>query len=165
MTENAAERPRFAVVVRGYDRTQVEAYLAEYERWAGQAQSQIEASDARAATAGRRVNGLETKLGELAQRLGGGPQPSVRWFGDRADQIIREAWEASQELRGRVTAEVEEAQRDRGEAAHTLEEARQGADQLLEEASRRADQLLEQAEVQRAERERTAAQLIVEGQA
>ena len=62
MTENAAERPRFAVVVRGYDRTQVEAYLAEYERWAGQAQAQIEASDAKAATAGRRVQGLETKL-------------------------------------------------------------------------------------------------------
>ena len=85
MTENAYERPRFAVVVRGYDRTQVEAYLAEYERWASQAQAQIEAADARAATASRRVQGLETKLAELEERVGDAPPPSVKWLGDRAD--------------------------------------------------------------------------------
>src|SRR5437660_7814588 len=154
MTENAYERPRFAVVVRGYDRTQVEAYLAEYERWASQAQAQIEAADARAATAGRRVHGLESKLTELEERVGDAPPPSVRWLGDRADQIIREAWEASQEVRGRVNSEVENAQRDRREAASSLEEARRQADQLLEEAGE-----------QRAERERAATQLIVEAQA
>ena len=164
MTENASERPRFAIVVRGYDRTQVEAYLAEYERWASQAQSQIEASDARAATAGRRVNGLESRLAELEERVGDAPPPSVKWLGDRADQIIQEAWGASQELRGRVNSEIDEAQRDRQEAARALEEARRHADELLEEARRHADQLREEALAQRVDQERAAAQLILEGQ-
>jgi F0F1-type ATP synthase membrane subunit b/b' len=165
MTEHATERPRFAIVVRGYDRTQVEAYLAEYERWASQAQSMIEASDARAATAGRRVQGLETKIAELEERVGDAPPPSVKWLGDRADQIIHEAWGASQELRGKISAEIEEAQRHREEAARDLEEARQHGDQLLEEARRHGDQLLEEAREQRGQQERAAAQLILESQA
>jgi F0F1-type ATP synthase membrane subunit b/b' len=176
MTEHATERPRFAIVVRGYDRTQVEAYLAEYERWASQAQSMIEASDARAATAGRRVQGLETKIAELEERVGDAPPPSVKWLGDRADQIILEAWGASQELRGKISAEIEEAQRHREEAARDLEEARQHGDQLLEEARqhgdqlleearRHGDQLLEEAREQRGQQERAAAQLILESQA
>ena len=72
--------------------------------------------------------------------------------------VIQEAWGASQELRGRVNSEIDEAQRDRQEAARALEEARRHADELLEEARRHADQLREEALAQRVDQERAAAQ-------
>ncbi|HEX6476611.1 MAG TPA: DivIVA domain-containing protein [Acidimicrobiales bacterium] len=141
MTEHAAERPRFAIVMRGYDRDQVDAYLAEYERWAGDAQSHIEAGEARLAAAARRVHSLESKVADLEERSGDTLPPSVRSLGERAEQILRDAWEAAQELRGNIVSEAEEER----------EKARQASDELVAAAEGQAAEIAEDARSQRDE--------------
>jgi chromosome segregation ATPase len=141
MTEHAAERPRFAIVMRGYDRDQVDAYLAEYERWAGDAQSHIEAGEARLAAAARRVHSLESKVADLEERSGDTLPPSVRSLGERAEQILRDAWEAAQELRSNIVSEAEEER----------EKARHASDELVVAAEGQAAEIAEDARHQREE--------------
>lgn len=141
MTEHAAERPRFAIVMRGYDRDQVDAYLAEYERWASDAQSHIEAGEARLAAAARRVHGLESKVADLEERSGDTLPPSVRSLGERAEQILRDAWDAAQELRGNIVSEAEEEK----------EKARRASDELVASAEGQAAEIAETARHQRDE--------------
>ncbi len=141
MTEHAAERPRFAIVMRGYDRDQVDAYLAEYERWAGDAQSHIEAGEARLAAAARRVHSLESKVTDLEERSGDTLPPSVRSLGERAEQILRDAWDAAQELRSNIVSEAEEEK----------EKARRAADELVAAAEGQAAEIAETARHQREE--------------
>jgi chromosome segregation ATPase len=141
MTEQAAERPRFAIVMRGYDRDQVDAYLAEYERWAGDAQSHIEAGEARLAAAARRVHSLESKVADLEERSGDTLPPSVRSLGERAEQILRDAWEAAQELRSNIVSEAEEER----------EKARHASDELVASAEGQAAEIAEDARSQREE--------------
>jgi chromosome segregation ATPase len=141
MTEHAAERPRFAIVMRGYDRDQVDAYLAEYERWAGDAQSHIEAGEARLAAAARRVHSLESKVADLEERSGDTLPPSVRSLGERAEQILRDAWEAAQELRSNIVSEAEEER----------EKARHASDELVAAAEGQAAEIAEDARHQREE--------------
>jgi chromosome segregation ATPase len=141
MTEHAAERPRFAIVMRGYDRDQVDAYLAEYERWAGDAQSHIEAGEARLAAAARRVHSLESKVADLEERSGDTLPPSVRSLGERAEQILRDAWEAAQELRSNIVSEAEEEK----------EKARHASDELVAAAEGQAAEIAETARHQRDE--------------
>lgn len=141
MTEQAAERPRFAIVMRGYDRDQVDAYLAEYERWAGDAQSHIEAGEARLAAAARRVHSLESKVADLEERSGDSLPPSVRSLGERAEQILRDAWDAAQELRSNIVSEAEEER----------EKARQASDELVASAEGQAAEIAEEARHQRDE--------------
>jgi chromosome segregation ATPase len=141
MTEQAAERPRFAIVMRGYDRDQVDAYLAEYERWAGDAQSHIEAGEARLASAARRVHGLESKVADLEERSGDSLPPSVRSLGERAEQILRDAWDAAQELRSNIVSEAEEER----------EKARHASDELVASAEGQAAEIAEDARHQRDE--------------
>ncbi|HEY3703244.1 MAG TPA: DivIVA domain-containing protein [Acidimicrobiales bacterium] len=141
MTEQAAERPRFAIVMRGYDRDQVDAYLAEYERWAGDAQSHIEAGEARLAAAARRVQSLESKVADLEERSGDTLPPSVRSLGERAEQILRDAWDAAQELRGNIVSEAEEER----------EKSRHASDELVAAAEGQAAEIAEDARHQRDE--------------
>ena len=141
MTEQAAERPRFAIVMRGYDRDQVDAYLAEYERWAGDAQSHIEAGEGRLAAAARRVHSLESKVADLEERSGDSLPPSVRSLGERAEQILREAWDAAQELRSNIVSEAEEER----------EKARNASDELVAAAEGQAAEIAEDARHQRDE--------------
>jgi chromosome segregation ATPase len=141
MTEHAAERPRFAIVMRGYDRDQVDAYLAEYERWAGDAQSHIEAGEARLAAAARRVHSLESKVADLEERSGDTLPPSVRSLGERAEQILRDAWDAAQELRGNIVSEAEEEK----------DKARRASDELVAAAEGQAAEIAETARHQRDE--------------
>ncbi len=141
MSEHATERPRFAIVMRGYDRDQVDAYLAEYERWAGDAQSHIEAGEARLAAAARRVHGLESKVADLEERSGDSLPPSVRSLGERAEQILRDAWEAAQELRSNIVSEAEEER----------EKARHASDDLVASAEGQAAEIAEDARQQREE--------------
>src|SRR5437763_1710514 len=141
MTEHAAERPRFAIVMRGYDRDQVDAYLAEYERWASDAQSHIEAGEARLAAAARRVHSLESKVADLEERSGDTLPPSVRSLGERAEQILRDAWEAAQELRSNIVSEAEEEK----------EKARHASDELVAAAEGQAAEIAENARHQRDE--------------
>src|SRR6266576_350814 len=147
MTEQAAERPRFAIVMRGYDRDQVDAYLAEYERWAGDAQSHIEAGEARLAAAARRVHSLESKVADLEERSGDTLPPSVRSLGERAEQILRDAWDAAQELRSNIVSEAEE---EREKARHASDELVASAEGQAA-AEERAQAVWDDAQVQLSE--------------
>jgi ElaB/YqjD/DUF883 family membrane-anchored ribosome-binding protein len=161
MTEHVAERPRFAIVMRGYDRDQVDAYLAEYERWASDAQSHIEAGEARLTAGARRVQSLEAKVADLEERSGDTLPPSVRSLGERAEQILRDAWEAAQELRANIMSEadaekekarqaseevVAEAEKQAAEVAEHSRNQREEAAQEVEEARRRVERLIKEAE-------------------
>ncbi len=129
MASNDPGDTYFDIVLRGYDREQVDERL----RFLGDELATAE----QALTAAReRCAGLEQELasarGELGRRV---PDPDVG-FGDRVEKILRLAEEEAAEIRKRAG----------DEASSLVETARAGSEQLVDEASRDAQQRMRQGE-------------------
>ena len=129
MREDTFERSRFAVVMRGYDRDQVDAILEACERWAREAQAHMEATDAKLAEADRQAEGLEARLSELESRDARPPR-SIQALTERAEQMLNMAREAGDELQATVEAEARD---DKERAGRAAAELRQGAKAKAEE--------------------------------
>jgi DivIVA domain-containing protein len=123
MNEDTFERSRFAVVMRGYDRDQVDAILEACERWAREAQAHMDGTDVRLTETDRRAEALEARLSELESRGGAEPPRSLQTLNERAEQILGMAREAAQELRTGVEAEAKTDQQESERAAAQLRQA------------------------------------------
>ena len=115
MIEGRAEQPHFARALRGYDRDQVDTYVAEYARWGSEALA--------------RIAELETKVSELEEIA-----ETSRRYREEADELTRraetvrvEAEERAQALVDAAEAKVDEfsrqSDRDREEAAELRQQA------------------------------------------
>src|SRR5437016_1387004 len=107
--EGRAEQPHFARALRGYDRDQVDNYVAEYARWGSQALIRIEE--------------LETKVSGLE-----GLAETSRRYREEADEVMRRAEMAKAEAEERATALVDEAHARAGELRRATEYDREEAD-------------------------------------
>jgi cell division septum initiation protein DivIVA len=112
--ENVEPRPRFAVGMRGYDRAQVDAYIADSARWAAEAWG--------------RIVHLEDRMSELE----GGEAPRlVREDTDRTVDDARRTVDRFVEKVDAKAAELEEAVVK--EARPQLDELRQHVEELEDE--------------------------------
>lgn len=129
MASNDSGDTHFDVVLRGYDREQVDERLRFL---AGELTTAEQALSA----ARERSVGLEEELasarGELGQRV---PDPDVG-FGNRVEKILRLAEEEAAEIRQRAS----------DEASSLLEKARAESEQMVGEATREAQQRVRQGE-------------------
>ncbi|HEX4539344.1 MAG TPA: hypothetical protein VH112_03800 [Acidimicrobiales bacterium] len=154
MNESTFERSRFAVVMRGYDRGQVDAIMEACERWAGEAQAHMDGAQEKLAEADRRAAALEGRLSELEDRSGEPPR-SVQVLTERADTVLGRAWEAADELRTTVQAEAradkEGAERD---ATQLRQAARTKADEIAAEARRHQEKATPSTQAVRRQAER-----------
>lgn len=114
MIENLNPRPRFAVGLRGYDRSQVDAYIANSARWGAQAWE--------------RIVHLETRMSELER----GEAP--RLVRQDADRTVEEARRTVERFVGEVDAKAAELERA------VVEEARPGIDELRQHVEELEDQ-------------------------
>jgi ElaB/YqjD/DUF883 family membrane-anchored ribosome-binding protein len=107
------------------------------------------------------VQSLEAKVADLEERSGDTLPPSVRSLGERAEQILRDAWEAAQELRANIMSEadaekekarqaseevVAEAEAEAAKVAEHSRNQREEAAQEVEEARRQVERLIKEAE-------------------
>jgi DivIVA domain-containing protein len=161
MNEDTFERSRFAVVMRGYDRDQVDAILESCERWAREAQVHMAGAEEKLTETDRRAQALEARLSELEDRRAEPPR-SVQLLTERVEQVLGLAWEAADELQASVQAEAgtdkERAERD---ATQLRQVARTKADEIAASARRRQEQTAPSTEAVR----RQAEQHIEEGRA
>ena len=161
MFQRGAHKARFAVVMSGYARDQVDSVVREYERRRSELWYQRSQMGTSLAEAGGRVQALEARVSGL-EEWGAGGLP----LGELADELIHKAKEIGLELESRVLSEAEaereelkqkateptesargraeeivaKAQRDREELGRTVEESRRQVDQFLEEGKVAAEE-------------------------
>jgi cell division septum initiation protein DivIVA len=171
----------FDVVLRGYDRRQVEDYIQRVELTLGDA-DRMHRED------GDRIHALEEELataklalGEAERRASGLPEPAslvgerlatmLRLAEEEAEELVEHAREKAAKSTAERTAELErreqevatsgvEADRLRLEAQEDAKalraRAQQEADELLREAQAQADEVLAAAQDEAGKRRRTA---------
>lgn len=134
LTDQVAS-PEFAVVVRGYDRAQVDEYLGELLAWVSEAERRMLATDQANESLRREVVQLRTAAASLEERAGvPGPQ-SLNAFSERMGQVMSSAVAAADELRVQAEREANE-RRDAvaAEVERMLERAKAEAREILRRA-------------------------------
>lgn len=127
--------PEFAVVVRGYDRAQVDEYLGELLAWLSEAERRILATDEANESLRREVVQLRAAAASLEERAGvPGPQ-SLSAFSERMEEVMQSAVAAAEELRAQAEREANE-RRDAvaGEVERMIERAKAEAREILRRA-------------------------------
>jgi DivIVA domain-containing protein len=121
-----ADLPQFASVMRGYDRGQVDDYVARLIDFLGDAEQRASRAERGLADALRRNERLTEQLREAIERQDQTPEASRPYegLGERVETILRLAADEADELR----------QRGRSDAADILEEAKRRRDQERQRA-------------------------------
>lgn len=128
-------RPDFAVSVRGYDRSQVDAYFGRLLEWLADAENRA-ASAARAREAmAQEVGELRAALAALREQAGAPALQSMSTFGERMGEVVQSAVQAAEELRAAAEREARERRETAiGEAERMLASARAEADRVVADA-------------------------------
>ncbi len=128
--------PRFATVVRGYDRLQVDDYVERLHQWIDQADARAQQCETAAARAAAEAERLRRRLASVdAGTLTATPE-SMKALGNRVGAIMQSSFQATKELHDRA----EQAARNRAE------EAEETARRVVAEATARSEELSRAAE-------------------
>jgi cell division septum initiation protein DivIVA len=171
----------FDVVLRGYDRHQVEDYIRRVELTLGEADRLRREDGERIEALEQEVARLQLALADAERRAAGGPEPAslvgerlatmLRLAEEEAEQIVAQARERAERSHAERSAELERreaavasaaeaAARTRMEAQQDAEalreKARQEAGDLVRDARRQAEELLASAREEADQRRRTA---------
>jgi cell division septum initiation protein DivIVA len=134
--ETPTPTPRFATVVRGYDRLQVDDYVEHLHRWIEQADYRAQNCEVAATRANSEADQLRRRLASVdAGTLTATPE-SMKALGDRVGGIMQSSFQAAKELHRRGEDEI----RARTSAAEET------ATQIISEATMRAEELSRAAE-------------------
>ena len=154
-TDETAAVPEFAIVLRGYDRIQVDSYLEQLRAWIERERIRFETTKQHYATAYREVNRLRDRVAELERVVEDRATPSFETLGVEVAQMFRKAGETAEELR----------RQGRKEADAVLAEAQANAAALVRTAEERAAEITREAERDRDEAESLLARLRTEADA
>jgi hypothetical protein len=160
--ETPTPTPRFATVVRGYDRLQVDDYVEHLHRWIDQADYRAQQCEVAATRANSEADQLRRRLASVdAGTLTSTPE-SMKALGDRVGSIMQSSFQAAKEQHRRAedeararTAAAEES------ATHIIAEATMRAEEL----SRAAEELFVQAQEALAQASTAAAREVDEAKA
>ena len=134
--ETPSPTPRFATVVRGYDRLQVDDYVEHLHRWIEQADYRAQQCELAATRANSEAEQLRRRLASVdAGTLTATPE-SMKALGDRVGSIMQSSFQAAKDLHRRA----EDQARARAAAAE------ENATQIIAEATLRAEELSRAAE-------------------
>lgn len=137
---STADVPQFATVMRGYDRGQVDDYVARLIDFLADAERRAERAEGELAKSNRRGDRLAEELRQALDRLQA-PAPKQAWegVGERLESMLRLAQEEADAIRDR----------GRGEAEELIEHARRqrehevaAAERELSEVSTRRDSVV-----------------------
>lgn len=134
--ETPTPTPRFATVVRGYDRLQVDDYVEHLHRWIEQADYRAQQCEVAATRANSEADQMRRRLASVdAGTLTATPE-SMKALGDRVGNIMQSSFQAAKDLHRRA----EDQARSRAAAAEET------ATQIIAEATLRAEELSRAAE-------------------
>jgi chromosome segregation ATPase len=133
--EETTSRPEFAVAMRGYDRVQVDDYLAQHEAWVVDAQARLEAAERALSATTAENEQLHQRLAVLEERELNSSPRSIAALGERVNHILQQAWDAAEELREQ--SETQAAARTADLEQHVAEQERRAAE-LARKAERRS---------------------------
>jgi hypothetical protein len=134
--ETPTPSPRFATVVRGYDRLQVDDYVEHLHRWIEQADYRAQQCEVAATRANSEADQMRRRLASVdAGTLTATPE-SMKALGDRVGNIMQSSFQAAKDLHCRA----EDDARARAAAAEET------ATQIIAEATMRAEELSRAAE-------------------
>ena len=134
--ETPTPSPRFATVVRGYDRLQVDDYVEHLHRWIEQADYRAQQCEVAATRANSEADQMRRRLASVdAGTLTATPE-SMKALGDRVGSIMQSSFQAAKDLHRRAEDEA----RARAAAAEET------ATQIIAEATMRAEELSRAAE-------------------
>ncbi|MER7003960.1 cell division protein DivIVA, partial [Dactylosporangium sp. NPDC000555] len=112
--QNGSDHEELSVVLRGYDRQQVDSKLQRLNAQLQQASQAREEAEGRLAEAQRRVRQAEQRLGTMEQKLSDtnkqleeNNRPTLSGLGTRVEQILRLAEEQANDHRGEAKRESE----------------------------------------------------------
>jgi cell division septum initiation protein DivIVA len=135
-TNEESATPRFATVVRGYDRMQVDDYVERLSQWVEQADHRAQQAEATMSRAVSEAEKLRRRLAAVdAGTLTATPE-SVKALGDRVGQIMQSSFHATEQLRRRAE----------GAAQSVAAEAEERANLIIAQATERAEELSAAAE-------------------
>lgn len=143
---SSAPRPHFDTALRGYERRQVDALVADRDATIARLEAEVSDTRRRLAATAEHVEYLEN---ELRQRPVAGSGPSGdEGFGMRAEKLLRLAEQEAAELRNQASADstsiIEQARTDAEKHRHEIEQDLISRGSALEQqATRRAAELQE----------------------
>lgn len=136
------EAAGFDVVLRGYDRRQVEDYVERVEIALADAERQHAEDGERLTVVEHEMSALQSRLVEAEQRAAGLPEPASR-IGERLTTMLRLAEEEAEQLvtqaRERAAASMSERTADLDRREEAVRRASGDADQARLEAQRDAE--------------------------
>lgn len=141
MAALSQDMPEFATVMRGFDRGQVEDYVARMHDF-------LHDAEKRAVTAARSLAEAEHRAARLEEELARSRQTSgvPEQLGQRLTEILRLAGEEAADVRASARAQADElVQGARAKAQAQLEEAGRRAEQQLQQAREQAERLVTEA--------------------
>ena len=178
MDTTTAAAPEFALAMRGYDRLQVDEFIARSDRWMEEARARTERAEGELAAALQEIGELRGRLADV--EAGGPPDPgAAQNAGAEIEQMLHAALEECDGIRRRAQQEAESSismaretavdivsrarttveqlqdaakadRRDALEAKETaLGAAREEAAEIVADAERRRARILEAAEQHR----------------
>ena len=158
MFQRSARKARFAAVMTGYARDEVDAVVGDYERRRSKLWAQRMQNGTNLAEADGRVQALEARVSELESGASGSPLPElandllhkakeigleleshVLSQAEAEREELKQTTEAAESARGRAGDIVAKAQRDRDELGRSVEESRRQVDQLVQDSRTRPD--------------------------
>src|SRR5262245_17508140 len=157
--ENANSQPDFTVVLRGYDRNQVDdfvqrlnAHLAQTKAAHAEAEQRMNDSQRRTRQAEQALSSAQQKLTDQSKQIEENSRPTLSGLGTRVEQILRLAEEQANEHRGDSKRESEGVvSASRLEAREITDKARAEAAAMKASAEREAGNLRTAAEREAAE--------------
>ena len=165
-SDGAGRKARFEVLLRGYDRSAVDAYVARQEQAAQTMRTALEEAEQRLAEATGRAGAAEAEVAELRRAAAERIPSGETGFGSRAEKLLRLAEREASEARSRAAAEssaIIDAARSAAEAhRHEVEQeliervtrAEQSAAQMESELLEREQQMARKLEADRDESRR-----------
>ncbi len=152
------DRSRFAVVLRGYDRIEVDEYVGEVERRVAGLQAELARSDDRLRRAEQRLETVERENRAMHARLDATPAaPLGEGFGVRAERLLRLAEQEAVAVRAEA---AEEAVLLRQQAREDVERQRHEAEQALIARSAQFDEHTAQRTTELARREQQVSEQV-----
>lgn len=153
MSELMPDQPQFAAAMRGYDRDQVDDYVARLHEWARDWRERAGAAEATARSASDQVQQMREQLGNVEERSAPAPAPAPATAAattatpdpkpagdDRVGPILRSAFDAAGDVRNQAPSDAA-----RSEMEHLVEigraEARAESEKHLDDARDEAERM------------------------
>jgi len=131
------QTPSFAIVLRGYDRDQVDEYLFRHESWVKDWRQRATAAEAAAASAQKRVAELSRQVSHLEKRNFTSTPESFEALGDQVGGILKAAFDAAETMRTEAEAEARQGrEKAQSEIKEMTDTAQREVRELREKAQR-----------------------------